>query len=811
YWKHIEPSYRCFIIFSILFYLPQNLLFSRGNLVGDNHPLPTISTVEMALTCSFPSSITLIVNEHVNTFDAISSSMQAAHGPGKVRISPVIVANGCKIRIAAVGVHASGRPFANSSSLCLRWELNGCQGLAYWVDAGTSEKSATNWERFLILENASGLCTVRATVTGFSEKTVISLFEEAYFQLEDAEKSLTDAVRLQLVSALQIVPETVVLYFHPEAKGNALELVNKDHPSITGDQRIHGSKFFLKAQNLGVATFHVSVQRRSRHEISSQLIKVEVYAPLRIHPDSVFLVPGASYGLSLEGGPTFGSFFEYTSLDDETAIINGSSGRLIAVSIGNTTIRASVHANGGSLISEAFAKVEVGIPSVMTLHLQSEYLCVGCQMPVFPSFPEGDLFSFYEVCKDYTWSVENDKVLNFRASQFSHFDRHLEVSSPHDNLVQQDAIVISGAKIKTRESKNLGCIQAKDEYGRSEVAACVRVAEVAQVRATTRGSSSHVAYLSSNDRLEIVIGYTDDLGYPFFEAYGLVPLDIVTNYPNVLSIHVPSGDNKGVDRDVLHLQAKDQGVALVRISINHNPQKSVYVLISVGTQLYPMNPVLYVGHILNFSITGDGINDLKLGQWFSGNESLISIDRLSGEAHALREGVTQDVEIHWNSRDKLSVKPVRKENLGIIGCTKYEVEVREAVRFTDKITIMLPATGEIAEVSVSYDDGERTAPEGRSIFLWAAVFICLILLILTVVIFLRFLERPDRPRPSEQRHSPAPSVAGTLTPERRPAHHDSQLSPHTPQPFVEYIRSTIDETPYYKREGRRRFDPQRTY
>ena len=30
-------------------------------------------------------------------------------------------------------------------------------------------------------------------------------------------------------------------------------------------------------------------------EIRSQAIKVEVYAPPRIHPDNIFLLPGASY------------------------------------------------------------------------------------------------------------------------------------------------------------------------------------------------------------------------------------------------------------------------------------------------------------------------------------------------------------------------------------------------------------------------------------------------------------------------------------------------------------------------------------
>lgn len=45
--------------------------------------------------------------------------------------------------------------------------------------------------------------------------------------------------------------------------------------------------------------------------------------------------------------------------------------------------------------------------------------------------------------------------------------------------VQKDAISIDGDRIKTSESNNLACIQAKDRMmGRIEIAACVKVSEV---------------------------------------------------------------------------------------------------------------------------------------------------------------------------------------------------------------------------------------------------------------------------------------------------------------------------------------------
>lgn len=45
--------------------------------------------------------------------------------------------------------------------------------------------------------------------------------------------------------------------------------------------------------------------------------------------------------------------------------------------------------------------------------------------------------------------------------------------------VQKDGISIDGDRIKTTETNNLACIQAKDRAtGKTEIASCVRVAEV---------------------------------------------------------------------------------------------------------------------------------------------------------------------------------------------------------------------------------------------------------------------------------------------------------------------------------------------
>lgn len=99
----------------------------------------------------------LCCHRQVNKINAIRAAIQADRNSGQIRVAPITVANGRTIRIAAVGISNSGEAFANSSSLCLRWELNGCDGLAYWDDDFDSDRSKCSWERFLVLQNEPGL------------------------------------------------------------------------------------------------------------------------------------------------------------------------------------------------------------------------------------------------------------------------------------------------------------------------------------------------------------------------------------------------------------------------------------------------------------------------------------------------------------------------------------------------------------------------------------------------------------------------------------------------------------------------------
>ncbi|KAJ1288978.1 hypothetical protein BS78_02G130300 [Paspalum vaginatum] len=1175
------------------------LLFSRGNLIGKDHPVPAIAKSEFAVVCDFPSEIILIANENENQLDILEAASKADRGPDRLQASPVVVSNGRDIRLAAVGAHGSGGFFANSSSLCLKWEATECEGLAYFDEAKYAEMlDESAWERFLVLQNSTGVCTVRATVFGFATKSAGKTREE-----EHTFHNLTDAIQLQIVSSLRVNPEYVLLVFHPEAQENLIvsggtcsleastndthvvqivehpgkalcsqlilgakglgkaivtiqdvglspratihslarvatvdwiQIIAEEHISLMegsakdfqilagtqdgqtfGDSQfkymgielhlgdeilelispresMEGPKFSIKAAKNGMTSLYVSAKQHSGQRVISQVVKVEVYKPLQIYPQYIYLTPGASFVLSVKGGPKTGVSIEYSSLNMEIVEVQNATGKLSAKAVGNSTVRAAVLANGGTLVCEAFGRVEVDIPVSMMLSTQSDRLCIGCSMPVYPSVPKGDLFSFYKTCQSYTWMIADEKVVIFQSAKswqyrldqglysegknnpwFSNgssnsFINHmigrsagktkisisvtcdfllpgtsgsvvsynasktilvvpdpplalllpitwlfppfytttsllprsanslgepnsldLESSVGYSLLrgsgrsasVIQDASIIDGSKIRTGESNAVDCIQAKDHStGRTEIAACLRVAEVAQAWVAAAESSIQIAYLSVHDRVELDIKYADELGYTFNEAHGVAPVKIETNHPDVVSILMPRDSNGTYGtHERFVLQARSHGTALIRLHLNHNPNKADFIMVSVGAQMYPRDVILHSGQHLNFTIIGDSMDMRGSGHWLSSNEKIVHVHQITGEAQARSEGVAEvifkganlklqttvtvlkvnqivvdapaetltnvagppdgykfsvrfsdstehsagssvspinvpfeckvdpsfvgsvepwidhatkksyclfhpyspaqllpvksnpeegflhilvhanlkedpkvtgsahallvkgfyikepgklnltpscnhsviaiggntDVELFWNAKDLLGVSRVDpNENKGVPSRIFYRVEVLKSQTFSDKVTIVLPATGQTEEVEISYNTGEKAQPSSSwGLTTSAVILTCIIIPVATVALFMKSLERPTRQAPSRNMAASTPARAqeasAAAADPASPA--NGQFSPHTPQPFMEYVRRTIDDTPYYKRDARRRFNPQNTY
>jgi len=134
--------------------------------------------------------------------------------------------------------------------------------------------------------------------------------------------------------------------------------------------------------------------------------------------------------------------------------------------------------------------------------------------------------------------------------------------------------------------------------------------------------------------------------------------------------------------------------------------------------------------------------------------------------------------------------------------------------FIPKFNLPFPCfiTGQRVEIDVNHEP-EETAPSSIAInkAFWGSILGCFLLLILSIVIFTRFLDKPERSQQTSSSVTTTTSIAAPTTPDRSNPSVVNDSSPRTPQPFVDYVRRTIDETPYYKREGRRRVNPQNTF
>lgn len=120
-------------------------------------------------------------------------------------------------------------------------------------------------------------------------------------------------------------------------------------------------------------------------------------------------------------------------------------------------------------------------------------------------------------------------------------------------------------------------------------------------------------------------------------------------------------------------------------------------------------------------------------------------------------------------------------------------------------------TGQRKEIDLSYEPGERAAlGTTTNITFWVKMLVSFAVLILTLIILIGLLDR--RTYRSQSSNAPAaPSIAAPGTPDRSNPSVITEQSPRTPQPFIDYVRRTVDETPYYRREGRRRINPQNTF
>ncbi|KAJ7521110.1 hypothetical protein O6H91_19G038600 [Diphasiastrum complanatum] len=209
----------------------------------------------------------------------------------------------------------------------------------------------------------------------------------------------------------------------------------------------------------------------------------------------------------------------------------------------------------------------------------------------------------------------------------------------HDSGSNSGISILEGGRLKTSERTDLACVQARDRNtGRSEVAACIRVAEVAQMTVGDEQFPYRVVELSVGIQEHLTVNLRDELGIPFFEAGvgSTSQLVVDTNRADVVSLKIPDVQHwDGSSNITIFVQAIRQGTALIRVCYKGNRHISDFVLIHVGVYLAPQNPMVHFGSHVNFSVIGKS----EHGSWSSSNSNILKIDSHTGKALAIGEGV----------------------------------------------------------------------------------------------------------------------------------------------------------------------------
>ncbi|MCO5578576.1 hypothetical protein L7F22_032420 [Adiantum nelumboides] len=179
------------------------------------------------------------------------------------------------------------------------------------------------------------------------------------------------------------------------------------------DNKVSGSTFFVRGVNVGVTTIYASVSSRYGQDIVSELKKVEVYEALILHPKGLLLAPGAQYVVWASGGPTLGVFQQFGSSNDTIVSVENPVGLIDANFPGDASIYVQAVMNDGTVVCTATLDVHVQVPVSMHLNVRGGQLALGRKMSLFPSGAQEDLFSFYQLCRVYQWTVGDPQVLNF--------------------------------------------------------------------------------------------------------------------------------------------------------------------------------------------------------------------------------------------------------------------------------------------------------------------------------------------------------------------------------------------------------------
>ncbi|KAM4017480.1 nuclear pore membrane glycoprotein 210-like [Anomaloglossus baeobatrachus] len=153
------------------------------------------------------------------------------------------------------------------------------------------------------------------------------------------------------------------------------------------ERDIFSWRYLLHGTDIGQTTLVATAYDRAGRRISSAPYPVEVFAPFRLVPEKLTLIPYNMMQVTSEGGPQPQSIIQFSILNDSVATIN-EVGQVTGLAIGTTkiigTIQATREDNGQPMVfSQDEIVVEVVYLKAIRIHVPATRLITPSEMPVY--------------------------------------------------------------------------------------------------------------------------------------------------------------------------------------------------------------------------------------------------------------------------------------------------------------------------------------------------------------------------------------------------------------------------------------------
>ncbi|CAI5489510.1 unnamed protein product [Closterium sp. Naga37s-1] len=273
--------------------------FTRGHLLSSHTPPTTVPSASILLHCSLPAAAAILLDDSARLPAAIAASAASCHPPtGECHVAPITLVTHQHVRLVAAALSSSIVPFANASSQWLHatWQLEGCDDMAWW---GADEPSSggvgseEEWSRWVHTGDRGGECHVHVDVTAPHAKGGwLHVKPEGQGAHRDAFHLRASAL-LQVVKALRLEPQAVLLVNHPHAHADVtvtggtseLQFFISDQSVAAILPRGTAAAVQLAARARGDATL-TAVDAGLSHPLSANAsVSVADVAWVRLHPE----------------------------------------------------------------------------------------------------------------------------------------------------------------------------------------------------------------------------------------------------------------------------------------------------------------------------------------------------------------------------------------------------------------------------------------------------------------------------------------------------------------------------------------------